>query len=111
MIETYKEHNTNDESEIILYSTSHKSSSNRDKDEDNGSSDNEDGMSKNRLEETSFNIRSLNIKGLNEHGFRNKVLNDFTREGDKLSMQLLMTQAFLFQLIHFAIIPHMFEFT
>lgn len=41
MIETYKEH-TNDDSEIILYSTSHKSSSSnyRDKDEE-GSSDNQ----------------------------------------------------------------------
>jgi hypothetical protein len=72
--------------------------------EDEDEDDEEDGMrtfsSKNpsqRLEDTSFNIRSLNLRELrDEELIRNpkiktqEVLHEFTKGGDRLSLRLLL---------------------
>ena len=39
-----------------------------------------------------------------------RVYHEFSRGGERLSMKLLLTQAFLYQLNHFSILPFLFEY-
>lgn len=81
--------------------------------------DDEDSTSKiqkqksNNLEDTSFNIKSLQLNELREDHYHKKfpLRHEFIQEGNKVSMRLLLTQAFLYQFNHFLIVPVLFEFS